>query len=138
MSVNLATSGAFNTPGTGYTVPLSSLIAEFNLEVLTSNIDTGSKQLTQANINRPALQLSGFFEYFDTARLQIIGMVEHTYLLQLDPEFRKENLRRIFEHGIPAIIVCRKLGVFPEMLEYAETYNVPILSTDSATTDFIG
>jgi len=137
MNPNLTASGAFNTPGTGYSVPLSRVAAEFNLELLTPTIDIESKMLTQANINRPALQLAGYFEYFDTNRLQIIGMVEHTYLKTLDTTFRKENLLRIFQRKIPAIVVCRDLGVFPEMLEYAQEYDVPILATQSATTDFI-
>ena len=134
---NLANSGAFNTPGTGYTVPLSSVMQEFNLELLTPAVDIETKELNQANINRPALQLAGFFDYFDPSRLQVIGMVEHTYLQKLDDNFRQENLRRIFQHRIPAIVVCRKLGIFPEMLDFAERYDVPILSTTSATTDFI-
>jgi len=137
MNVNLAASGAFNTPGTGYSIPLSRLISVFNLEIVTSAVDIESRLLTQANINRPALQLAGFFDYFDANRLQIIGMVEHTYLQKLDPGFRKENLRRIFQHNIPAIVVCRELAIFPEMLEYAQEYSVPILSTESSTTDFI-
>jgi len=133
----LQASGAFNTPGTGYSVPLATMISEFNLDLMTPAVDVESKMLTQANINRPALQLAGFFDYFDPSRLQIIGMVEHTYLNKLDDNFRQENLRRIFQHRIPATVICRKLGIFPEMLDYAERYDVPILSTDSATTDFI-
>jgi len=133
----LQASGAFNTPAVDYTVPLSALISEFNLDLVTPAVDIEAKVLTQANINRPALQLAGFFDYFNPERLQIIGMVEHTYLNKLDDNFRQENLRRIFQHRIPAIVVCRKLGIFPEMLDYAERYDVPILSTDSATTDFI-
>jgi len=134
---SIQASGAFNTPGTGYTVPLSQVVSEFNLDLVTPAVDVETKVLTQANINRPALQLSGFFDYFDPARLQIIGMVEHTYLQKLDDKFRKDNLRRIFQHRIPAIVICRKLGIFPEMLDYAEKYDVPILSTSYQTTDFI-
>ena len=135
--MSISASGAYNTPNTGYSVPLTSVVSEFQLDLLTPAVDIDSKILTQANINRPALQLAGFFDYFDPARLQIIGMVEHTYLQKLDDNFRQENLRRIFQHRIPAIIMCRKLGLFPEMLDYAERYDVPILSIDSATTDFI-
>jgi len=133
----LQASGAFNTPGTGYNVPLATVISEFKLDLVTPAVDVASKSLTQANINRPALQLAGFFDYFDPSRLQIIGMVEHTYLQKLEESFRQENLRRIFQHRIPAIVLCRKLGIFPEMLDFAERYDVPILSTDSATTDLI-
>jgi len=137
MSNSIAASGAHNSPGTGYTVPLTKLVEEFKLELLTSAVDIEKLVISQVNINRPALQLAGFFDYFDPARIQIIGMVEHTYLQKLDDSFRQENLRRIFQHRIPAIIMCRKLGLFPEMLDYAERYGVPILSTPSSTTDFI-
>jgi len=133
----LAASGAFNTPGCGYSVSLSNIIQEFNLEIMTPSTDVSSKILTQVNINRPALQLAGFFDYFDAERLQIIGMVEHTYLQKLAPEARQENLRRIFKRGIPAIVLCRKLPIFPEMLDYAAEYNVPILTTEATTTDFV-
>ncbi|MCL2528440.1 MAG: HPr(Ser) kinase/phosphatase [Defluviitaleaceae bacterium] len=133
----LEASGAFNKPGSGFSIPLKNVISEFNLKLMTPMADVDSKLLTQVNINRPALQLAGFFDYFDANRLQIIGMVEHTYLQKLEPSRRKENLRRIFQHQIPAIVVSRKLGIFPEMLDYAEEYNVPILTTPASTTDFI-
>ena len=137
MNSGLAASGAFNTPGTGYTVPLSLVMKEFELELLTPAVNVENKELTRANINRPALQLAGFFDYFDPSRLQVIGMVEHTYLTKLEESFRNENLRRIFQHRIPAIIMCRKLGLFPEMLDYAERYDVPIFSSHDDTTGFI-
>lgn len=133
----LQSSGAFNTPGLGYTVPLSTVIAEYKLELLTPTVNIETRVLTQANINRPALQLAGFFDYFDATRLQIIGMVEHTFLQGLSEDLRKENLRRIFQYKIPAVVVCRELKIFPEMLEYAEEYDVPILATGSSTSDFI-
>jgi len=126
-----------NISGKGYTVPLTRLVSEFNLELLTPAINIDDRIISQVNINRPALQLAGFFDYFDPARLQIIGMVEHTYLQKLDASFREANLRRIFQHRIPAIIVCRELKLFPEMLDFAIEYDVPILSTVSATTDFM-
>jgi len=130
-------SGAFNNPGSGYTVPLTTVISEFKLKLLTPAVDVEKKVLTRANINRPALQLAGFFDYFDNERLQIIGMVEHTFLLSLHENVRRKNLERIFQHQIPAVVVCRGLDIFPEMLEFAEKYDVPVLSTDYATTDFI-
>jgi len=133
----LAASGAFNKPGCGYSVSLSGVVSELNLEILTPSVDMSAKLLTQVNINRPALQLAGFFDYFDADRLQIIGMVEHTYLQKLSNEARKENLRRIFQRDIPAIVLCRKLAPFPEMMDYAIEYGVPILTTGATTTDFV-
>jgi HPr kinase/phosphorylase len=120
-----------------YTVPLREVMNEFNLTLLTPNVGIDDKELVQPNINRPALQLAGFFDYFEPQRLQVIGMVEYSYLQKLNDNFRQENLRRIFEHDIPAIVLCRGLGLFPEMPLYAEQYNVPVFSTDSTTSDFI-
>jgi len=128
---------AFDTPGTGYFVPLPTVIQEFKLINLTPAVDVEKKLLIRANINRPALQLAGFFDYFDANRLQIIGMVEHTFLSRLEESLRREKVERIFYEQIPGFVVCRGLEVFPEMLEFAEMYGVPVLQTESATTDFI-
>lgn len=130
-------SAAFDTPGSGYFVPLPTVMQEFKLQLVTPAVDVEKKILTQANINRPALQLAGFFDYFDPSRLQIIGMVEHTFLGRLEEELRREKVRQIFQTKIPAVVVCRGLDIFPEMLEFAEEFDVPVLSSDSATTDFI-
>jgi len=135
--VSAATGGAFDTPGSGYFVPLPTVIQEFKLKLLTPATDVEKKSLVRTNINRPGLQLAGFFDYFDSNRLQIIGMVEHTFLSCFDEKTRCEKISRIFQEKIPAVVVCRGLEVFAEMLEVAEKYDVPILQTDSATTDFI-
>ncbi|MCL1846049.1 MAG: HPr(Ser) kinase/phosphatase [Defluviitaleaceae bacterium] len=131
------TGAAFDTPGTGYFVPLPTLIQEFKLKLITPAVDVEKKTLARANINRPALQLAGFFDFFDANRLQIIGMVEHTFLSRLEDTLRREKVQRIFQEEIPAVIVCRGLEIFPEMLEFAEKFDVPVLQTDSTTTDFI-
>ena len=133
----LAGSGAFYNPGTGHMVPLTDVIKEFSLEIITPSVDVSNINLTQSNINRPALQMTGFFEFFNPARLQVIGMVEHSYLKSLSENTRKESLLRIFSHRIPAIVLCRNLECFPEMKELAVEYGVPLLLTQSETTDFI-
>ncbi len=63
--------------------------------------------------------------------------MEYTYLRKLNDTFRQENLRKIFASGIPGLVLCRGLGLFPEMPYYAEKYNVPIFSTQSSTSDFM-
>ena len=63
-----------------YSVKVSKIIEHFKLEPLTPNVEYDNRQVTESDVNRPALQLAGFFDYFDPTRLQIIGKVEHTYL----------------------------------------------------------
>ncbi len=119
-------------------VSVAELVKEYKLKNLTPTVDLADKNINYAEINRPALQLSGFFDYFDSDRLQIIGLVEYTFITKMSPEFRNEILKKIFNYKIPCIVFCRNLEPLPEMLMYANENNVPILQTEESTTDFMG
>jgi len=121
-----------------YSVSVEELIKEFGLKLVTERVDISDKALIHPEINRPALQLSGFYDYFDSDRLQIIGIVEYTYLGKLAPEARRITLKRLFEHKFPCVVVCRGLEIFPEMIEYATESGVPVLSCADGTTNFMG
>ena len=82
------------------------------------------------------MQLAGFYESFDKDRLQVIGRVEHSFLLSLTEEKRRESIRNLFGYKIPCLIVCKDLEIFPEMMEYGREFDVPIFRTDQITTDF--
>ncbi|MBR1443071.1 MAG: HPr(Ser) kinase/phosphatase [Firmicutes bacterium] len=121
-----------------YKVELQELIKFMGLKNLTEDVDISDKSISVSEINRPALQLAGFFEYFDSERIQIMGIVEYTYLSKMAPEFRQETLKRLFSYNIPCFVLCRGLEPLPEMLFYAKEYNIPILQTEDATSDFMG
>lgn len=120
-----------------YKVDLDTFVKEFNLERLLPDISLEGKIITKSEVNRPALQMAGFFEHFDCDRVQVIGKVEYTYISKLDPQFRKKVLRQTFSYHIPCLIICYGLTAFPEMLELAEEFNVPIFSTSDSTSDFM-
>ena len=119
-------------------VSLESIINEFDLKLLAEDINIQDKVITQSDINRPALQLTGYFDYFDSDRLQIIGLVEYTYLEKLDHKTRSSILERMFEYKIPCFIICRNITPFPEMITFATKNDVPLLQTKRATTEFMG
>jgi len=121
-----------------YTVSLANLIEKFSLKLLTERIEISDKVINHPEINRPALQLAGFYDYFDSDRLQIIGIVEYTYLQKIDLKQRNENLRRMFASKIPCLVISRGLKPFPEMIHLAEEYDVPLLGYEGSTTDFMG
>jgi HPr kinase/phosphorylase len=79
----------------------------------------------------------GFFDYFDNNRIQIMGKVEFTYLEQLHADERAEKIEKLMSQHIPALIVTRGLQIFPEMIELAEKYNVPLLRSESGTSAFM-
>lgn len=120
-----------------YSVALTKLIEKMKLENCTPDIDTDEIQITQPEINRPALQLAGFFDYFDSNRIQIIGNVEHTYMKKMAPDHGANMFRRIFEYRIPCIVFCRDLEVDPSLLELAKEYGIPILKTARSTSSFM-
>ncbi|MDR1210423.1 MAG: HPr(Ser) kinase/phosphatase [Clostridiales bacterium] len=121
-----------------YAVSLAEMARQFSLDPLTPGVDISGISLRHAEINRPALQLAGFFDYFQSERLQIIGLVEYTYLEKMEPDTRRAALRKIFGFRMPCVVMCRGLRPMPEMLEYALEFGVPIFGTDDATTSFEG
>lgn len=84
------------------TIGLPQMVEELNLKNLTPDIDMYGAKITVSEINRPALQLTGYFEHFANERVQIIGYVEYTYLEHLE---RQEKIRA-YENFISKKIPC--------------------------------
>lgn len=120
-----------------YSAELTKFMEDFRLENLTPEISLQGRYIARSEVNRPALQLAGFYERFDNDRMQVIGRVEHSYLLSLSAEKRCEAILHLFQYHIPCLILCKNLEVFPEMLEYAKKYDTPIFRTTQITTDFV-
>ena len=118
-------------------IGLKKLIEKMKLENLTTDVDVSTKRITQTDLNRPALQLTGFFEHFDAARLQVVGFVEHTYLEGLDEAKKREMYDQLLSYDIPAIVYCRDLMPDQLLLEAAIKRNIPILSTKQTTSAFM-
>ena len=85
-------------------VKLTKLVQEMNLKNLTPEVDMEHVRITLPDINRPALQLTGYFEHFASERVQIIGYVEYTYLMHLNPEERKRSFENFVSKQIPCVI----------------------------------
>lgn len=120
-----------------YSAELKKMVEVLELENLLPEISLEGRSIIRKEINRPALQLAGFYERFDNDRTQVIGRVEHSYLLSLSEEARREAILHLFQYHIPCLIVCKNLEIFPEMLEYGRKYDTPIFRTAQVTTDFV-
>ena len=118
------------------TVSLRKLIEKMNLTNLTPDLDIDSRELTQPDINRPALQLTGFFEHFNKTRLQIVGFVEYSYMEYMDTA-RKEEIYSIFlSSAIPCVVFCRDLEPDDIFMRLALEIQVPVFKTAYATSAF--
>lgn len=118
------------------TVTLKRLIEKMELVNLTPEIDVETIKIQQPDINRPALQLAGYLEHFETCRVQIIGFVEYTYMESLSEEVRKERYAHVICEGTPCFVFCRELVPDSLFLDMAREKGVPVLSTKKATSAF--
>lgn len=116
---------------------LADMMQPMAMEAIYMPIGGLDREITSTDINRPALQLVGFFDYFDETRIQVLGMVEHTYLDKKDPEERRQILDRFFSFKFPALVITRSMDCYPEMLEVAEKYKVPVLRSSMHTAQFV-
>jgi HPr kinase/phosphorylase len=121
-----------------FSVTLKEFASEFRLEYITGTDKAEDVLITTSDVNRPGLQLVGYFEHFGEDRIQIIGMVETSYLEGFSSEERLKLLDKYFCHGFPCVVVTRGLEVFPEMIEVSNKYGIPVLRTDDITSRFQG
>lgn len=115
-------------------ISLSKVIEKMNWENLTPEIDISKIKIAQPDINRPALQLAGYFEHFEATRLQIIGYVEYSYMNGLDEKVQLEIYEKLLNNPIPGIIFCRELQPNDLFREVAVKYGVPLLMSKKATS----
>ena len=119
-------------------VKLIKLMERLGLVNVTPEVDVSERIITSPNVNRPALQLAGFFENFDKNRIQLIGNVEYSYMYdKMTSEERHVCFGNLMGYEVPAIVFCRGLEVSPGFKQLAINNNVPVLSTDMDTCSLI-
>ena len=124
-------------PNRKYSVPASKIVDEFKLEILYKPENFDTVLVSNNEINRPSLQIAGFFEYFDNSRIQVIGMVEVSYLEHMSSEERFSALEALFEKKPPMIVLTRGMEPSVEMLSLAEKHDIPFVRTHLSTSRFM-
>ncbi len=119
-----------------FTVSLEKIIKEFSLEVLSLPDDASNILISSNEINRPGLQMAGYFEYFDEKRIQIIGKSEESFLNRFTPEKAELRMRELFSRKPSAVVVCRDLEFSEKYIEIAKEFEVPLLRTGISTSSF--
>lgn len=114
-------------------VRLDEIVEKFGYTNLTPEVDLHEVKIYHRNINRPAFQLTGYYEYFDNKRVQVVGRAEHKYLARLGTSIAKERLERLFSCEFPAAIIARGIKPHQYTIDIATKYKVPLLSTEKTT-----
>ena len=120
-----------------YSVPLTTLVKEFGLQVTYAATDYQKIKLTVEDVARPGLQLAGYFDHFEPMRLQVMGNVEISYLGKLSVEERLMIYDRLFSFKVPAVLIARDLPMSDECLAMARKHNVTILRSAEATSTIV-
>ena len=120
-----------------YSVALSDLVKEFDLQIEFASTDYPSIRLTVEDVSRPGIQLAGYFDYFDPKRLQVLGNVEMSYLSRLSDQARASILDRLFSYKFPALLISRNIPPHPQCLEMAKKHNVTLLRSSDPTSTIV-
>lgn len=118
-------------------VTLEKIVDQLKLKNETPEIDMSEIKISVPDINRPALQMAGYFDHFDSDRVQIIGYVEYTYLEHLPREKKLPVYKQFLESKIPCVVYTTKVKPDEDMLRMARERNVPVLTTEYKTSAFM-
>ena len=122
---------------TKFIVPLQKIIKDFNLEVLYVPEDASTIAISSPEVNRPGLQLSGFFDYFDSQRVQILGKSEFAFLHQFDDTEITNRIDNYFSTCPPAVVITRNIEAPDCMMDAAKAQKVSLLRTADGTSAFM-
>ena len=118
-------------------VSIAKIVKLMDLYNFLPDMELKKHRIMISDVNRPALQLSGYFEHFEQSRVQIIGTVEYTYLQKLDEKKKEEIYRAFMEYDIPCVIFCRDLQPDELFLRLAKELDLPVLGTKRSTSEFM-
>ena len=119
------------------TVEMTKMVEKLDLKNLTPDIDITEMKLVSPEINRPALQLAGYFDHFAAERVQIVGFVEYTYLQTLTEERKTEIYEKMLKRKVPCVVFSRSLPPEESFLRIAQERDVPVFSTEKKTSSFM-
>lgn len=120
-----------------YGVTITEFIQKMNLKNFIPEIDSDVAVLSHPDVNRPALQLAGFFDHFDQERVQIIGFVEQEYIKTLTQERKMEVCEKLISSEIPCLVYSRSQTPDEDMLDLCRRYKVPCLGSEKTTSDLM-
>ena len=117
-----------------HSIALTTIVREFDLQIVHAATDFESVRITVEDISRPGIQLSGYFDHFDPVRFQVMGNVEMSYLARLDETERAKILDRLFSYKFPALLITRNIAPGPLCVAMAKKHNVTLLRTSEPTS----
>ena len=120
-----------------FTVPLSSVMKELGLETIYMPENGENILISSKDVNRPGVDFTGFLDFYDNKRILVVGHTENAFLGRYSQEERERALEGLISRKPPAIIICRSLKPYPEMMEAAKRHGVALLGTADTTSSLV-
>ena len=121
----------------GHGVKLTEIVEKMDLKNLTPKVELVDREVNVPDVNRPALQLVGFFDHFDNERVQIIGFVEYAYISEMTKEEQLERFEKLMSYKVPCLVYSRGHRPSEEVLRLGVKYGVPVLVSTKTTSDLM-
>ena len=118
-------------------VSIDEIVEKMNLENLAPEISTEGIKVRQTEVNRPALELTGYFDHFAAGRIQLIGLVEHSYIEQMEEEDKRRVFDKLFSLDVPMVIFTRGMDPDDVIMEIGRKHGMPMFLTNQATSPFM-
>ena len=119
-------------------ITVRDLIDKLRLKVVYGNESLFEKEITTADISRPGLEMTGYFDYYTPERIQLVGMKEWSYLMKMSSHNRHQVLLKMFQPETPVVIIARNLEIPKEMIDAADEKQVAILRSKASTSRLSG
>ncbi|MBR2280575.1 MAG: HPr(Ser) kinase/phosphatase [Ruminococcus sp.] len=119
---------------TVYSVTLEKIMKDLSLTPMYMPDEPSNILISNNNISRPGLQLTGYFDFFDKTRILVFGNTEFTFLSRFGAEQQQHVINSIFRFGPPAVILCRSHELNDAMMSSAKENNIPILQSTDTTS----
>lgn len=120
-----------------YSIKLNEVQKMFNLTSVYLPENINEIDVFRADVSRPGLPFAGFYSDFENERLQIVGNMEHSYLLSLDSDTRRKSLEKFFSYNVKAVIVTNNLEIFSELFDCAQKSKTPLYISESQTSTLV-
>ena len=120
-----------------FSVTLQDVIKEFSLKPIFMPSDLEGRKITESDVNRPGLELSGFYEFFNNKRIQIMGKTEEAYLNHLGDDERAASIEALLVRNVPLLVITTDITPCDEIIKAAKKHNTPLMQTTDATSDFL-
>lgn len=114
---------------------INNIIDEMKLDCV--NLSDKEYFVESGDLNRPGMQLVGYYMHFPQERIQIIGNAEFSYLESLSDLELKEKLDEFFSYDLPLVCITRGHELKPVIIELAKKHNKTIVLSKKDTTKFM-